>query len=560
MFLIMWMLALITVIGVNIVTKKSYTFVGETDSKEVTINSNYPVIIKNINIMSGQFVKKGQLLLELERPELEKKISEYVHKINEIQTELSINEGLTETIKSIKIGKKEVESPLAIQLKSLKYQLGILEKEKNELYIFASFDGHIGSVNYKRGESVSPFTPIVTMHNKTPSFVRGYIHENIANGVIEDAVVEITTMTSNKGIQGKVSSIGTRIIELPERFRRSESEKIWGREVMVRLPESNELLLGEKVFLEVKENPTKVKKRSIADSVENLDEQVIEMTIPKSILKKEKIEPSGIVYIKELNKYLVVSDDTYKNKPTIFIMDRYGNISKDKIKVKGLNKIKDVESITEDEEGYIYILSSLSVDKNGEIPKARRKLVKIKRTGLKLEMIGEVDLLSVILGHVKEATPPWHSFVSNENEVVLDIEGMSIRDNELLLGLRNSVGRDNQVAVLSIKNLNSLFSSLDKVDVELRNHYILPVASEQDLNEGISDLFWVGDTLHIVTASNKGKNRGRILQVTSSGISVLREFNNNKPEGGTYNSTDNEYVIVFDDNSKIGHMTRFYER
>jgi hypothetical protein len=565
LFLSIWVLALGTVLGVNIVSKTSYTFVGETDSKEISINSNHAVIVKNINVISGQLVRKGQLLIELARPDLEKSISEFEHKVAEIKTGLKINESLSKSIKSFDAADKNIENPLSIQLKSLEHQLKILEKEKLQLFIFATFDGHIGSVNYKNGESVSPFTPIVSMHSKTPNFVRGYIHERIANNVIEDATVEITTLTSNIGIKAQVSNVGTRIIELPERFRRSETEKIWGREVMIRLPEDNKFLLGEKVFLEVVEEGKIIKKRVIAETSEIKSERITEIVVPKSIRKKTSFEPSGIVYMKNINRYFVISDDTPKNEPLIYVMNMNGEIEKNPIKIKGIKKIKDIESISLDEDGFLYILSSMSRDKSGKISRSRKFLYKIKVDGFNLEKVGEINLYNYLVAQSSTEESLWKKYFSVGSKFAINIEGMAIKDNELFLGVRNSIGEDNQVGILSVKNLLSLFSKNKKEEasVTLKILLNLPIRSNQDLDEGISDLFWKGEELNIVTASNRYKDKGRLLSYYLNGLKgpeLVRDYHTNRPEGGVFNPHEKEYIVVFDSNkSKQAYMTRFYE-
>ena len=89
------------------------------------------------------------------------------------------------------------------------------------------------------------------MHKTTPTFVRGYIHENLSHQIAIDKKVTINALSSKQKVVGTIKSVGTRIIEFPERFRRSVDTKIWGREVMVQLPKDNTYLLGEKVFMEM---------------------------------------------------------------------------------------------------------------------------------------------------------------------------------------------------------------------------------------------------------------------------------------------------------------------
>lgn len=565
-FILIWSASLLIVVGLNISVSKSYNFIGVTESSEVNINSKHAVVIKNINVIPGQRVQKGQLLIELERPGLEKKISEVNHELETLKNKYSLNEKLTNALTSIKSDERDMENPLTLEMKSLKNQIELLNKEQDDLYIFAKFNGHIGSVNFKKGESVSPFAPIVTIHNKTPTFVRGYIHENISNKVDVAAKVFISNLTSDQKVNAEVTNIGTRIIEFPDRFIKTQGNKVWGREVLIKLPDTNEFLLGEKVFLEVRESKIKTITRKIADSFADDEVEFKEISIPKNILSKNNIEPSGIVFVKEINKYYVISDDTAQNKPIVYLMDTEGKIEKKVIRIEGIDKIKDMESITIDENGFIYIASSQSVPSsstNNKVSKSRRRLLKLKRVGLNLEVVAQVDLLKQIKRAAKKSeNVNWVELVKKNKKVRINIEGIAIKNNTMLLGMRNSVGKANEVGILKITNIDRLFETnkLDKDAISLWKIISLPITNIDDLDEGISDLMIKKDQVIIVTASNKSKQRGRVFQLNlerKDSLHQLTMYEDYRPEGITYNENLNEFIVVFDKNTgKKAYMAR----
>jgi len=141
-------------------------------------------------------------------------------------------------------------NPIEIQIASLEKELNLLKEEKEHLLIFSSLNGVIGSVNYKEGEKVSPFMNIVTLHAKSPSFVKGYIHENIYSNVdIGQKVKVISISKKNSEIKGNIVGIGSRIIEFPERLRKRPDIVVWGREVIIKIVPENQFLLGEKVII-----------------------------------------------------------------------------------------------------------------------------------------------------------------------------------------------------------------------------------------------------------------------------------------------------------------------
>lgn len=571
LFVAVWLVTLVTIIGVNFSTSGTHKFVGETDSKEVNINSRHAVSLKAINVIPGQFVKKGQLLVELERKDLAKSINEVSAKLEELKAQFRLNSELNANIKSIKKFRskslrnmhetaKSDEDVLSIQIKNLEKDLKILLKEQEALYIFSKFDGHIGFVNFKIGESVSPFTPILTMHKQTPSFVRGYIHETLSNQVVKGKKVYIKSLSSKQKVLAKVQSVGTRIIEFPERFRRTPEIKIWGREVMIEIPKENSFLLGEKVFIEViRKQSLTLLNRSVADEEYrvNLPYELTEMQ--RGALLDNLIEPSGLVYIPEINKYLMISDDNLEHKPMVYMVNHDGSIDPHVIEVEELAEIKDMEAISTDENDFIYITSSQSKSRSGKRSELRQKFVKLERDGIHLKKIAEVHLFSLLEKLAqKNKKSKWVKLLSKKTKksdfISLDIEGLVVKNNTAYLGLRNDIGNKKEVAILKIDNIDRMFKNnlLDKYQVSVHKIIELPVKRRTDRYEGISDMLLVEDDLYLVTTSNKFEKVGRVLKTKmdiDGPVVELKHFSNHRPEGITFDKMQGELVIVFDDNS-----------
>ena len=238
MFCIILLLTYITIS----LRSESTNFYGIADTKEIVINSETGVAIKRIFVVPGQTVRAGDTLVELSRPDLDLKISETGHQLDEIKTQSNahvnlsrsemlqlkaqqearaselraqirelemqyeINRKLVSELRSVKktddgserdadssnpIGirirqlKTELElaldpsqvsvdrlhnelsyagDPLAEKVKGLRNDLVMMQKLKNDLFKTAQFGGVIGAVNFKEGETVSPFTPIITLH------------------------------------------------------------------------------------------------------------------------------------------------------------------------------------------------------------------------------------------------------------------------------------------------------------------------------------------------------------------------------------------------------------
>lgn len=571
LFIGTWLVALFTVLGINLTNTQNLSFVGVTDSKEVNLNLKHAVVVKQVYVLPGQKVEKGQLLAELERPDLDKQLNEVSHRLEELHSQLSLNETLNENLKSIKGDSKEIDNTLTIQIRSLENQIELLKKETEELRVFAQFEGHIGFVNYKAGESVSPFAPILTMHQKTPTFVRGYVHESIMEKIKIGSTIKISSINSGRVMKASVTSVGTRIIEFPERFRRSIDQKIWGREIGIALDPQNNFLLGEKVFLEMLPEETLQKKRDVANELVTImgreELQSEKLDVPKSIRKDINIEPSGLTYVEDLDQFVLISDDTDKNHPDLFLMDRSGSISENVMKIEGLKKIKDMEAIAQDERGMFYVVSSQSQDKSGEVGKDRRRLVSFKYVGGEFVEEKKVDLLEVLNNSaILYPSQSWVKTLRKENliqsewKISLDVEGLVVKEDIAYLGLRRTFSEKGELIVLEIKDLTKLLNEdvLERDQVRISHKITIPSDIE---GQGISDLMVLDDSLYVLTADNHGVEQGSLLKVnmnlSQSQAELLAKFSSHRPEGISLNPKTREAIIVFDNNeSKKAYFTR----
>ena len=172
-------------------------------------------------------------------------------RIESLEKELEL--ALNEVQIKIDLLSKELESPESpekIRIERLEREMNMLFAERNKLYISAPVTGIVGSVNVKEGETVSPFTPVLTVHTKSPSYVKGFVYENVHNRIALGELAEIIPLADrSKRVIGTVMGIGSRIVEFPQRLRRRPDVRLWGREVLIGLPEDNGLLLGEKVMV-----------------------------------------------------------------------------------------------------------------------------------------------------------------------------------------------------------------------------------------------------------------------------------------------------------------------
>jgi len=197
---------------------------------------------------SEQSKTSNPIFLEIESLQQELALS-----INPIDIQIDLNQELLDAS----------ESPIEIQVERLVKELDLLMQEQNNLTIYAQISGIIGSVNYKSGEKVAPHSPILTLHTKNPSLIKGYIYEDVYTKISVGMEVNITSLTDSKTkITGSVVGVGSRIVEYPIRLRKHPEIQQWGREIMIKIPSVNPLILGEKVLINAVQ-----KKSSLTDMI-----------------------------------------------------------------------------------------------------------------------------------------------------------------------------------------------------------------------------------------------------------------------------------------------------
>lgn len=626
--------ALVALTVITVSYRKEFTnFFGIADTKEKVISSEFGVEIKNIHITPGQYVNAGDTLVELRSPEIDLKISEYKHLIDELkirskvetnlsksemrtlktehesriieirselqqlQSQYEINRQLMSQLRSINkdaIGNvSDGSNPTSIRIKSLQKELARLEElnnimddnlssrisygadpikeqlkqyedilrlyseQKEKLVITAQNNGVIGAVFYRQGEMVSAFDSIATLHSKSPSFVQGYIHERLHSSIGLKQKVIVKSMTNKKDVvQGEVVGIGTRIVEYPVRLRKVPEVQMWGREVNIRIPPNSGFLLGEKVVISF-EKPGEDEGFSLrklfsgfltrAELVKDESEteiplsQLINIVFNKEV-SSERIEASGVLYLDDIQKYCVISDE----HSDLFLMDRDGVIEK-KVNIDGLEKMDDMEAITMDDSGYIYIASSQNPKKKGTLPDSRRLLVRLKRTGEEFTLDGKVKFINILQDAMKSDTGvPWASLVKiDKDKRFPDVEGIAYKDNCLYVGFKDPL-IDNQSAILKIDDIEKAFETQS---LKIESVHIWRLLSLNDRKTGIthriSDLCFVNDDLYILS---RGKDSGSlwVLFQNTKIPGMIYEIPDSRPEGLTYDKEKNSILITFD--------------
>lgn len=270
------------------------------------------------------------------------------------------------------------------------------------------------------------------------------------------------------------------------------------------------------------------------------------------------VEASGITYVDNMNSFLIVSDDTEKKRPDLFVMDTTGRITS-RHTINGIDEINDMESVFYAGPDILYTLASQSYNKNDEQPLSRTLWVRFQRKGMAFEQKGSISLATNLLDAASlSGSENWAQFVlKSSRDHSIDIEGMAIYKDTLLLGFKNPK-LDNRAVILAVANFNAVFSAGKIFSKQVSVWRTLPLYDKTNgAFCGISDLAVHGDQLYGVSTGVVSKNGieddvGLFWKYSPStdSLVIIQNFRGLKPEGVTVYGDPLHYCIVFDNGTK----------
>ncbi len=578
------------------------SFYGVVDTAETVVSAELPVEILRLHVVPGQMVNAGDPLVDLSSGELERNIAELRYSLNEtraarlaedreIQAQVAEYEAqykLNRTLLRQVRGERgfeddrDEESPLRAAIHGLKgllereelstvdmeAYLSLLLREREKLTVVASAPGLIGTVYRRVGEKVKAFEPVLTLYTGAPVTVRGYIHESAHGAIRNGQKVRVRSLASRYDLEGEVVGIGHRIVEYPVRLRKRPDIQMWGREVIVRIPDANAFLLGEKVMIEMERHvgstsetgsrtmfPGMSAHASGADAEEALGSSprpvASEWTLPG-------VEASGLIYLPDVRRFLVISDDTPQKRPWLHVVAPDGAVE-GTTEIQGLEAINDMEGIAQDALGRVYVATSQSHNKSGKFPRTRRLLVRAVRTsteGTALKLDASVVLHDVLVAVARNHSAEWAEWFRAASDAgTLDMEGIALQGSGLLLGFKAPLWRGRAV-ILHVHDRDGLFAGkpLTADGVSL---WDAPALTTPDggAAHGISDLFLRDGVLHVLgTAVRENSADG----VTGGGGGwwtlergktprFMRAFPGMKPEGIAWDPHAAAWRIALDE-------------
>ena len=574
--------------------------------------------------------KKGMSKAEIQSKILQNKaaeravISELDSQIKTLENQLKINKELSVGLKSVRIKRDDsAKNPIEIQIETLKSakeerrkefaetnrmykrmlsedytpeniekqklteELESLEKKNADMALYAPFSGIIGSVFSKNGngervflkggEKVAAYSPVMSIINNEPSFVKGYIPESHFSAIQVGETVTITSTNNKTPVSGVVTGLGGRIIPLPTRLLKNHNLPLWGREIIVKIPENNGFILGEKVNIAYGKNVWDNIARALFSV--SLSELAAKEPYKKKLNKSQKdltpnplqngegerglveivsdeplkIEASGAVFVEENEKFIVVSDETEKKQPLLFEVGKDGSAKR--IKIENLNKINDIESIAKESGNSYLVMSSMSYSKKGKLKAERRILASFTLTQGKAELKNAVDFYKILKDFAEKSEGAAADFLKKGiMEKSIDAEGMFVLGDSLFIAFKDPLFAGNGV-IFEISDYKKIFSENKISENQLQVKFI----EDMPKNLRISDIYMISKDAFFFTASCVNEKCGGFFKFENGKSSLIKNFPEMKPEGIAADK-NGDFFIFFDlgqkENSKFMNLGR----
>ncbi|WP_291515580.1 biotin/lipoyl-binding protein [Bdellovibrio sp. ArHS] len=552
-----WCVAVVVILGFGFfLNSETVSILGIAESREFQVNFDTAVEIKQIHVIPGQVVKKGDLLLELGQKELDSQLRILRSRYDRLLAELKLRREIAYLTKD-NSKMPEGADPLLVDLNDTKKEMSLLENRLRNLFVFAELDGAVGAVNFKNGEKAPAFAPLVTLVPVNPSYINGYVNENLHATVHVGQLVDVISASGQK-IQGRVSSVGTRIVQIPDRVLRIQSLPAWGREVVVKIPSANGFLVGEKVSVKKSWGITlfSTAQAEQAGAAEDSFQSLEEINFPRRITELFQPEISGIVYIPDIHQFAMISDDYPEDRPAILLMNTKGEVAEQMLPIEGLERMEDIESISSDGD-FLYLLSSLSATKKENLKDARQLFVKVRRNGIRFTLQKQVDLRKALLGALSRSQDKVLQAVFKQSQGTrlhdLEVEGHFVKNGDLYIALKRPLVFAGEGLILKLANAEKIFATgvleSRNVSVALRFPLSLP---GKPTRLYLSDMISLEDHIYVSTScvSEKCSAVWRINPETGAS-ELIQEFNLKKLEGIAIGPSGHQIFGVFD-NKKGG--------
>ncbi len=542
----------------------SHTAAAELAAVEQELKEQHELVEKHLATIS---VVNS---LELRRASLAQQVATADHVLGVLHTNVTAATSRNPGVEA-NDGVESVIAPLEAAVRTAQIKVDQLEREKLALVLHAPVDGVVEQLPLHPGDLSGPDLPVATVVAADTRRVVACIPEVRANSVEIGFGADLTSAYDHAHGAGEIESLTSEIAALPPRCQLPGSKAIaMGRVAVVALDAPMAGLPGQTQlvrFAARRRGPTQQRSPKpvaappraapAATAVENLK-------VPTTLLARSRFEPSGLVWVPAIDRFVIVSDDTgFKDRddhaPWLFTMTAEGAVDPQPFVVKGIPLLDDLESITLDDKGKLWVVSSNSTSKKGKRHPARRQLVRMSVTSAGATVEAAVDF-GALLDAAPAATRTALGLPSIE---ALDIEAFAWHGGALYFGLKAPVDAEGKAQIWRVANPEKLLAG-DLAGAQLALWSTMRFSIEADgrnVPGGFADLIFLDDKTLAVTSTASGLDplhQTSVLAVAKIADgemhpAIIKSFSGLKAEGIAIK--DHQLKIAFDRGADAAQWT-----
>jgi len=456
-------------------------------------------------------------------------------------------------------------------------RLSVLADERiRKRTVIAPADGYVSKLVVQIGDTVEAFLPVIAIEESKSEFVELYMNEFNDDKINVGYAVELYSKRARDyDAKGIITFIHPGFTPMPLRFM-MYNQVPWGRKIRVKLQNGHKLMPGEVVRAHIvgpseemgvilpKADAAVVKTPLKAAESSPVLQKI---HIPQSLKEKSRFEPSGLIWLHDIQRYLIVSDDTgfkgdNNHAPWLFLMDKNGIMDSEPLTLDGIEKLNDLEAVTMSDDGRIYLLSSQSINKKGKRAKTRQYLLEVEHAGREFKVIRKVELYKALTSSYDDAALTFLGLGASIGKAgrVLNIEGAAWYRGDLMLGLKEPQSAKGAI-VWRLKNLEQFMASGRLQKDQLERYAEVAFNAADGAARGISDLcFDEKGNLYILSTIPKQSAAAQTSMLHaidnfSAGLHqarLIKKFEGHKAEGIALYS-DRHFTVVFDADSGEPH-------
>lgn len=435
--------------------------------------------------------------------------------------------------------------PVRARLETQAARIAGLLEVRSRATLRAPVDGQITQVFRASGDAARAGEPVVQMVGTTGARVVAYAPEEAARAFKPGAAIVARPKERGHEIHGVVRAVGSEVVEMPVHLWQFPDRPRFGRPVYIDVPAQAEapLLIGEALSVAMQAGAG-----GAVAAVPPADAPPL-LPVPDSLRARTRFEGSGLLYLPEWSRFLVVSDDTGpasadESPPWVFTLDPVKGLDPDPVPLIGLDTVSDLESVTRGADGSVYLLASQSLSQKGRRPKKRQLLIRatVKAEPRALEVVEAVPLYETLSASLGPEQLEALGFTA-----LLDIEGMTAYGEDLLIGLKAPADSAGQARLHRLK-LAGGPKKLAGLTLEPYRTVPLPTCRAQAPG-GVSDLFLADGDLYLTSTLPEGPPCGSAWRLSLSSPSTtpvkLGDFEGFKPEG-IAREPSGRVIVLFD--------------